>query len=71
MANIDFPPGAINGTTHTQNGKTWIYDGTSWSLVTSLIPDASTTVNGLVNTLTQSFGGDKKFVNKILKTLNP
>ena len=63
MADIDFPPGAINGTTYTQNGKTWVYDGTTWSLVVSSIPDASTVASGLVNFTTQTFGGNKSFAN--------
>ena len=65
MANIDFPPGAINGTTYSQNGKTWVFDGTSWSIVANIIPDASTTTSGLVNTSTQVFGGDKNFANNL------
>jgi hypothetical protein len=65
MANIDFPPGAINGTTHTQNGKTWVYDGTTWSLAVISIPDASTTVSGVVNSTSQTFGGNKSFANNL------
>ena len=65
MANIDFPPGAINGTTHTQNGKTWVYDGTTWSMAVSTVPDASTIASGLVNFTTQTFGGNKSLANNL------
>ncbi len=33
MAALNFPTGAINGTTYTDDfGRTWTYNGTYWSI---------------------------------------
>lgn len=38
MPAIDFPSGATSGTLHTDAGKTWVFNGSGWILVT--IPTA-------------------------------
>lgn len=65
MAAINFPSGAINGTTYTDDfGRTWTYNGTYWSIdSSSTIGVATETTTGLLSHLTQTIGGAKTFAN--------
>ena len=63
MAALNFPTNAQNGTTYIDDfGKVWLYNGTHWS-VQSTIPFASTSSPGLVSDALQTFGGLKEFAN--------
>lgn len=70
MAALNFPTGAINGTTYTDDfGRTWTYNGTYWSIdSSSTIGIANETTTGLLSHLTQSIGGAKTFVNNTNST---
>lgn len=63
MAALNFPTNAQNGTTYIDDfGKVWLYNGTYWS-VQSTIPFASTSSPGLVSDSLQTFGGLKEFAD--------
>ena len=70
MAALDFPTGAINGTTYTDGfGRTWTYNGTYWSIdSSSTIGIANETTTGLLSHLTQTIGGAKTFANNTNST---
>jgi hypothetical protein len=52
MAAINFPSSPAIGTTYSQNGKEWIFDGTAWKSQSRIILDSQ--VSGKLATL---FGG--------------
>lgn len=70
MAALDFPTGAINGTTYTDGfGRTWTYNGNYWSIdSSSTIGIANETTTGLLSHLTQTIGGAKTFANNTNST---
>ena len=43
MAVLDFPASPSTGDTHTQNGVTFVYDGTGWNPVTPALADSGVT----------------------------
>ena len=70
MAAINFPSGAINGTTYTDDfARTWTYNGSYWSIdSSSTIGVANETTTGLLSHLTQTIGGAKTFANNTNST---
>ena len=46
---INFPNSPSSSDSHTENGLTWIYDGTTWNLQTT-IQSGATTFTGLTDT---------------------
>lgn len=48
---IDFPNSPSTNDTHTEAGKTWVYNGTSWTLTTlsATIPDGGVATGQLAN----------------------
>jgi len=63
MAAINFPTGATNGTTYTDDfGRLWTYNGSYWSIDSSgTIGVATESVTGLLSHVTQNIGGAKTF----------
>jgi len=63
MAAINFPTGATNGTTYTDDfGRLWTYNGSYWSIDSSgTIGVATESATGLLSHVTQNIGGAKTF----------
>tara|TARA_E500000081_G_scaffold135950_1_gene149340 strand:- start:91 stop:729 length:639 start_codon:yes stop_codon:yes gene_type:complete len=58
---INFPNSPSSSDSHTENGLTWIYDGTTWNLQTT-IQSGATTFTGLTDTPSTYTGQGGKYI---------
>ena len=58
---INFPNSPSSSDSHTENGLTWIYDGTTWNLQTT-VQSGATTFTGLTDTPSSYTGQSGKYI---------